>query len=132
MRPSLMSEIGPKIAILTGLGSEAALVARALRREPESPVVVRCGGVGPEAARAAARDLLDGGATALASFGLAGGLKPDYWPGLAVVASEVVTPEGRGYAIDRAWHSRLLAATMGQDWVFDGRLCGSDSAALMA
>lgn len=112
---------------MTGLGAEAALVARACRRDPEAPVIVRCGGVGPQAARAAARDMVDAGATALASFGLAGGLEPDYWPGLAVVASEVVTAQGRTYAPDRAWHSRLLAATIGQDWVFDGRLCGSDT-----
>jgi adenosylhomocysteine nucleosidase len=72
------------IAILCGLESEAAALRGALPRG----VAIAVAGVRPSQALALARQLLDAGATALLSVGVAGALDPELRPGdlLAPVA----------------------------------------------
>ena len=65
------------IAILCGLESEAAALRGALPRG----VAIAVAGARPERALALARALLDAGATALLSVGVAGALDPDLRPG---------------------------------------------------
>jgi hopanoid-associated phosphorylase len=58
---------------------------------------------------AAPRSLIDRGATALLSFGLAGGLAPGLAAGQVLIPGSVLTAEG-AYDVDAALHARLLAA----------------------
>jgi len=72
------------IGIITGLTAEARLAA---------PLgTARAGGGTPAGATQAAEQLVREGATALISFGLAGGLNPALPPGTLVVPACVVTP----------------------------------------
>jgi adenosylhomocysteine nucleosidase len=81
------------IAIVTGLTAEARICRRL------GPTLA--GGGTPEGAAAAARLLVARGATALVSFGLAGGLDPALVPGTLVIPAEIVTAERR-YQTDPA------------------------------
>ena len=121
------------VGIVTGLEAEAARIRRALaRRPPEAEVRVACHGPGPVRARAAARALLEDGVEALASVGLAGGLKPNLWPGMVVIAREVVTAAGTRSETDPGWRGRLIARLIGDDDVIEGRLYGADAPVLDA
>jgi adenosylhomocysteine nucleosidase len=123
----------PPVGIVTGLASEARLVRRALAHgEAQAGITVACAGPGPEHARAAVHGLIAGGAAALASVGLAGGLKPSAWPGLVVVARRVVTADGAGWDTDTEWRARLVAALIGDDDVLEALLCGADAPVLSA
>jgi len=72
------------IGFVTGLTAEATLARRL------SPLVCAGGGT-PQGAAKAALSLLDQGARALVSFGLAGGLDPALLPGALVVPARVMT-----------------------------------------
>ncbi len=86
------------IGIVTGLTAEAALAA---------PLgIARAGGGTPRGAAHAAEQLVREGATALISFGLAGGLNPALPPGTLVVPASVITPS-RTYPTDPALCARL-------------------------
>lgn len=69
------------------------------------PVAVG-GGRDEAGAAAAVAELLAGGATALLSFGLCGGLDPGLRPGDIVVPDTVATPDGR-WTVDPALRARL-------------------------
>ena len=71
------------VGIVTGLTAEAKIAKRL-------GVPVIAGGGTPWGAEVAAEKLVAEGATALISFGLAGGLDPDFRPGLLVVPLAVV------------------------------------------
>lgn len=122
-----------RVGVVTGLQREAGAVRRALRlRPPKAEVMVACHGPGPIRAAAAARALLDEGVEALASVGLAGGLKPSMWPGTVVVAREVVAADGTCTLTDAEWRGRLIARLMSDDDVVEGRLYGADAPVLSA
>jgi len=121
------------VGIVTGLKAEARLVRRAIARQDlDVDIAVACAGPGPECALRAARMLIEDGAAALASVGLAGGLKPTAWPGMVIVARSVVAPDGTRYDTDAAWRTRLVAALIGDDDVVEGGLCGADAPVLAA
>ncbi|MEJ0046210.1 MAG: hypothetical protein WDN04_08895 [Rhodospirillales bacterium] len=82
--PNLISS--DRFGIVTGLAAEARL-ARPLG-------MVMAGGGTPDGARNAAEALVRQGATALLSFGLAGGLNPTLRPGTLIIPAEVVTEAG--------------------------------------
>ena len=88
------------IGIVTGFGAEAALLGG--RR------VVMAGGR-PGRALELARQLVDEGAKALVSFGIAGGLEPGLAPGTLLVGTSVWSEAG-GYDCDPAWAARLTVA----------------------
>ncbi|HEY0425948.1 MAG TPA: hypothetical protein VGC82_21710, partial [Rhodopila sp.] len=69
------------LGFVTGLAAEARIASR-------FGYPVRVGGT-PAGAGVAASELIEQGATALVSFGLAGGLDPALRPGTVVVASIV-------------------------------------------
>jgi adenosylhomocysteine nucleosidase len=79
------------LGIVVGLAAEAHLA----RRLGE----VAIGGGGPAGAAAAAERLVERGATALLSFGLAGGLDPNLHPG-DVIVPVAVLDAGRRYFTD--------------------------------
>lgn len=89
------------VGVIVGMKSEAALLPPG--------TALGCAGAIPAKAEALARMLLDRGATALISLGIAGGLDPDLKPGDMVVGSGVQV-DGGVVAADPAWADRLLAA----------------------
>ena len=90
-----------RLGVVTGLPMES----RVLLPYCSAHLLVRAAGLMPGAARRAAEQLIAEGATALMSFGLAGGLDPTAAAGTALVASEV-----RGdtwLATDGIWRDRI-------------------------
>jgi len=70
--------------------------------------LVELSGVGDARAENAAHRLVDRGATALVSWGVAGGLDPDLEPGTVVLPGVVVHTDGSNSRVDVAWRDRLL------------------------
>ncbi len=95
------------------LGIVAALeMERRWIASPES--LVELSGVGDEKAEAAARRLLERGATALVSWGVAGGLDSASSPGTVVLPDAVICADGPKLRVDREWRDRLLACVRDQ------------------
>jgi adenosylhomocysteine nucleosidase len=88
---------------VTGLAAEARIAAR-------FGGAVAIGGGTPIGAAEAALGLVRDGATALVSFGLAGGLDPALRPGMVVVPDSVVCG-GRWFAADAALAARFGGLT---------------------
>jgi adenosylhomocysteine nucleosidase len=65
-------------------------------------------GVGAQKAGLAARRLVDRGATALVSWGVAGGLDPKIGPGAVVLPDAVIGADGSRLRVDAEWRDRLL------------------------
>lgn len=92
------------LGIVTALEMERRWIGRA-----DDTALIEVGGMGRARAEAATTRLLDGGASALVSWGIAGGLDPDLEPGTVVVPEFIVdSEEGRRY-VDTRWRDRLLA-----------------------
>jgi adenosylhomocysteine nucleosidase len=91
-----------RLGIVVGLAAEARM-ARGLGD-------IEIGGGMPAGAEAAAERLTARGATALLSFGLAGGLDPALRPG-AIVVPAAVQEAGRSYTADPALNLMLGGAT---------------------
>lgn len=106
------------VAVITGLAAEAAIARRL-------GLPVGAGGGTPWGAELEAERLVAGGATALISFGLAGGLDPDFKAGDVVVPIAVVEA-GRIRPTDAALSDRLGG------WYGGMLLAGSDIAATAA
>jgi adenosylhomocysteine nucleosidase len=104
--PQTARPVAPsRLGVVVGLAAEARLV-----RETGWPVSV--GGGTPAGAEAATERLVAGGAGALVSFGLAGGLDPRLQPGHLVVPVAVICG-ARRYATDAAL-SALLGGCSGE------------------
>ncbi|HXP31927.1 MAG TPA: nucleoside phosphorylase [Stellaceae bacterium] len=92
-----------RVAAITGLAVEARIARGA------GLVAVATGG---DAARteAAAERLLAEGASALLSFGIAGGLDPGLAPGSLLLPRLVRSEDGATFPVDAAWRARVLTA----------------------
>jgi len=99
-----MSRDQPTLGIVTALEMERRWV-----RPTDRAVLVEAGGMGRLRAEAAAAHLLDRGASALVSWGIAGGLDPSLEPGTVVVPEVVLDAEGGHRRADAGWRDRLLA-----------------------
>ena len=88
-----------RIGIVTGLKSEARLLAGALTKA--------VGGQADQAQRAARHMVADKGARGLVSFGIAAGLDPALMSGDLVLGIAVLRPDGGAYACDFGWRLRL-------------------------
>jgi adenosylhomocysteine nucleosidase len=86
------------------------------------------GGIGRDAAAAAALALVDAGATALMTFGMAGGLDPALEPGSVVIPCELLTTAGDRYVASRAWREQVAAAVSPLRAVTEGNLLTSAQA----
>ncbi len=113
----------PPVGVVTALTEELHCLAK-VAHAPQIHVV--CGGVGPERAAKAARKLLAGGAGALVSFGIAGGLDPSLAPGTLVLADEIATNDGTRHATDPEWRHGLRAVLADMVAVVGGAMLGSD------
>ncbi len=107
----------PPYGIVTGLAAEARIAA---------PLggLVRAGGGTPWGAELAAEALVAEGATALISFGLAGGLDPEFRPG-AIIVPIAVVEAGRIRATSQALSDRLGG-------FFGGMLCAESEIVVTA
>jgi adenosylhomocysteine nucleosidase len=109
---------------LKPIGIVSALAAEARTLGPAAPrgaglrqltdgALLAVSGIGASAAAAAARRLVLAGATALASYGMAGGLDPTLICGAVLLPQEVAACDGTGAAVSltsRQWRQRLRAA----------------------
>jgi adenosylhomocysteine nucleosidase len=93
-----------KLGVLCGIEREAAIVRAAAG---DTAHQVLCSGVIAEQAERAARGLVDGGATHLLSFGLAGALDDTLKPGDLLLPEQVVDASDNIWATDTAWRGRL-------------------------
>jgi len=94
---------------LKTVGIVCALASEARHLRPTDSALVMTTGMGSSAASTGARALIDAGAKALASFGLAGGLDPSLQPGAILLPTEVLGPDGRVHACEPGWRGRLAA-----------------------
>jgi adenosylhomocysteine nucleosidase len=85
-------------------------------------------GIGLAAAAAAATALVEAGASALMSFGLAGALDPTLEPGAVVLPKELLAGDGRRYSADANWRERVAAELRSSHAVNEGDLLTSDGA----
>ena len=109
-----MSHLG----VITGLAAEAAIATSAAGNRR---VTVVCAGASSARAERLAEDLVAGGADALLSFGIAGGLEPDLKPG-DVVLPVAVRDGAADHPTDAAWHARVSREIAARA----GLLVGSD------
>ena len=93
-------------------------------------IMLRLSGMGSTRARAAACALVEQGAEALVSWGVAAGLCPDLRPGSLVIPKKILGQEGEEYLVDCAWSERISIAIGANIRVNRGILseCGSITA----
>lgn len=118
--------------MVAALGAEArTLGPRATRGAAPYMVndgtLVAVSGIGAAAAAAAARGLVDAGAVALVSWGMAGGLSPELPAGTICLPSEVVSRDGASFATSHHWRELMAAAIAPLRAVVGGRLLTSNS-----
>jgi len=100
------------LGIIVAVTAEARSLTREaipngeLIRLPEG-AVLNVSGVGPTRAASASKILLEEGATALLSWGSAGGLSPKLPPGSLILPKTVMASDQSLYRVDAGWHDRL-------------------------
>jgi adenosylhomocysteine nucleosidase len=82
-------------------------------------------GMGSGEAGMAARRLIEAGAGALVSWGMAGGLDPDLDAGAICLPREVVAPDGVRFATSSSWRETLMASIVSSRPVTSGALLTS-------
>ena len=87
--------------------------------------LVAVSGMGRAAAVGAAGALVDAGATALVSWGMAGGLDPALRAGQIFLPAQVVAADGIALATDARWREQLRAALAARQPLSEGRLFSS-------
>lgn len=118
------------LGIVTGLRYEATIAEDAIRAAKTPPgddrVTATCHGPGQARGQSAAKALLDVGATALLSFGVAGGCNPDLPSGTVVIATGVrdLSPDGSGEILytNRGWQRRLKSLLLGDVLLEEGTI----------
>ena len=116
--------------VVAALGAEARTLGPAGKR---SDGLLRLGdgtlatvsGMGPEAAESAAKRLVAAGATALVSWGMAGGLDPTLPAGTICVPELVIAPDGASFSTDHHWRELTTAAIVSRRTVVRGKLLSS-------
>lgn len=111
------------VGVLTGLAAEARLLDG---HGGDGALIVACTGADPRRAREEAGQLVSQGATALVSFGLAGGLCPSLRAGDLVCAERVVLPGGLAVAVDADWRRAVLARAQPLRDALGGAMAGVD------
>jgi adenosylhomocysteine nucleosidase len=120
------------IGIVSALAAEARTLGPAARQGAElhrlaDGALLAVSGIGEGAAAAAARRLVLAGATALVSFGMAGGLDPALICGAVLLPEEVVAHDGAAVsATATEWRQRLRAALPAAFIACGGRLLTSE------
>jgi adenosylhomocysteine nucleosidase len=118
------------LGIVTGLQFEATIAEDAIRSATEPPgddrVTATCHGPGQARALSAAEALINIGASALLSFGVAGGCNPDLPPGTVVIATGIrdLSTVGAGDILytNRGWQHRLKSLLLGNVLLEEGTI----------
>lgn len=116
--------------VVAALDREARVLGPALDRKAGFEILAggtlrAVSGMGCAAAGMAARGLVEAGATALVSWGMAGGLDPDLPAGAICLPREVVAPDGMRFATTSSWREALTAAVASSRQVTSGALLTS-------
>jgi len=100
-----------RVGVVTGMIAESRCLGAAMQQiPPANQPLISCAGANLQRAHDGARALIDQGAGALMSFGLAGGLAPDTVPGDLLCATEVLDMSGGKWPTDAAWRQTQVAA----------------------
>ena len=115
------------VGIVCALASEARHLGPTVRlteplRSLPDGTLVAVTGMGRAAASNGARQLIEAGARALASWGMAGGLDPTLKPGSIVLPVEVLSYDGKLLNTSTGWRERLGRALGTHTPVVGGRL----------
>ena len=110
---------------LNVVGVVCALASEARHLGPVDGTLVRVSGMGMAAATRCATSLVDEGATALVSWGMAGGLDPRLTPGTIFLPDTVISTTGVALGTAGPWRERLGAAVSALHPVIRGRLLTS-------
>ena len=126
--PASSARAGTAVAgVVTALAAEARAF-RPTAGRPETLATLSDGtllklcGIGPSAAAEAALTLVQAGATALASWGRAGGLDPELRAGTIFLPSEVLSELGVRFPTSHGWRDRLGTAAAFHHPVTSGTL----------
>jgi adenosylhomocysteine nucleosidase len=87
-------------------------------------------GMGADRAHLAARALLENGATALVSWGFAGGLLPGLPAGSLIVPEDIIAADQIVYPVDSVWHKHLCRQLQGYMDFYKGPI--AESPAILA
>ena len=87
--------------------------------------MIQVSGIGPGKASSAAKALVEGGATALLSWGSAGGLHSKLSSGNLVLPKTIIRADGSIYPTDAQWHERLRNRLRGYVDLHEGPLAES-------
>jgi adenosylhomocysteine nucleosidase len=126
------------VGVVAALASEARALGPSMPRGGNPPLselallgegsLLALSGIGGIAAAAAAQALIDAGASALMTFGMAGGLDPALKPGSVVIPCELLSSDGARYAACRTWREQVAAAVSPLRAVTEGNLLTSTHA----
>jgi adenosylhomocysteine nucleosidase len=116
--------------VVAALAAEARTLGPQIRRSDGLALIgdgllVAVNGIGTAAATLAARSLVEAGATALVSWGMAGGLDPKLRAGTVCLPNEVISKDGASYFTTPHWRELLSAATAASVPVIGGKLLTS-------
>ena len=116
-----------KLGVVAALEAEARTLGPAVHRRDglsslSDGTLLAISGMGGALAALAARSLVDAGAAALMSFGLAGGLDPTLSAGTVVLPSEVISRDGARFLTSAAWREHLSGAIARERPVAGGAL----------
>ena len=119
--------------MVAALAAEARVFGPATRMSGGAAVLadgtlVAVGGIGGAAAARACTLLIDAGATALISWGMAGALDPSLSAGAVCLPSEVITADGTCFLTAAHWREPLAQKIARQRTVACGRLLTSAQA----
>lgn len=118
------------LGIVAALNSEArTLVPRPLRTRTviqlKENTLLKVSGLGAKRAHAAAESLLAKGATALLSWGSAGGLAANLVSGNLVLPKTIISSDQSVFPVDADWHERLCRLLKGYEDFHTGPLAES-------
>jgi adenosylhomocysteine nucleosidase len=114
----------PKVAVVIALAIEKASLQSRMAHAGDLRLMQS--GPGAECARRTAHAAIDAGATALVSWGLAGGLEPQIAPGTVLIPKKVLTHDGAALYMDAGWRARLVASLRDDFEVHEGDLLTAD------
>jgi adenosylhomocysteine nucleosidase len=115
------------LGVVAALEAEARTLGVAVRRHDGlaslgGGALLAVSGMGATKAAPAARRLVQADASALMSFGLAGGLDPTLDPGTVVLPSEVISRDGARFPTSVEWRRQLSLAVAEMTPVASGTL----------
>ncbi len=121
-----------RVGFVTGLAAEARVLRLGLAaggRETGGEALIACAGASTRRAGLEAERLVEAGAVALVSYGIAGGLDPGLEPGALVLPDAVAPPDGPALPTHGPWREALLAVALERGLApAGGVIAGSDRA----